>query len=200
MDDKDHHYDTIISFLGFQTYQRGEQRKILTDIMKMNKSVLIVQGPLHEGDVDVSVEINFVIPRVKLATVRDYSVWYYDQYMQYRDDDANVGIRLDAWKTVNGEPGWNEVCALKRVVLVGIANAKCVGLIESTESVEHCLVDEIIQFHETIPEALSRGLLHIGRGDLSYDFLGIVHSIDRESQLFVYGSYDERVKLKVFFF
>jgi len=194
VDDKTQQYDTLISFCGLQTYQRGEQRKILTDVMRMSKSVLVVQGPLKHGDVDVSVEINFVIPNVKMVTVGKFFLWYYDQYTLRQGKDMSKQIWQEAKKTIYGEPAWDEGYELKRVVLVGVDHYKCLGVVDTLLDTERCLVDVVVKYMETIPEALIRGLLEIGCGDLSYNFMGIVHPREGESQLFVYGTYDVRLR------
>jgi len=198
VEDKVQQYDTLISFCGLQTYQRGEQREILVDAMKLRKSILIVQGPLKPGDVDVTVEINFIIPNVKLVVVGSFSLWYYDHSCAQRDQEGISLQKQTAFRTVYGEPGWEESDDLKRVVLVGINSQKCSGIVDSSKDVERCLVDVAIEYQETIPEALTRGLLAIGCGDLSYNFLGVIHAREGESQLFVYGSYDDRINQRGF--
>jgi len=191
--DKIQQYDTLISYCGFQTYQRGEQREMLVDAMRLRKNVLIVQGPLNPGDVDVSVEINFNIPKVKMVVVGSFSLWHYDHRCAQQEQEWINLQRQPAFKTVYGEPGWEESDDLKRVVLVGINSQKCIGIVDTSKDVERCLVDVAIKYEETIPEALTRGLLAIGCGDLSYNFLGVTHAREGESQLFVYGSYDDRI-------
>jgi len=186
VDDKTQQYDTLISFCGLQTYQRCEQRKILLDIMKLSKSVLVVQGPLKVGDVDVSVEINFMIPNVKTVNVGQFILWYYDQYTLRPETAALI--------TDSGEKVFAEGYELKRVVLVGIDHNKCLGVVGTVTGTERCMVDVGLMYLETIPEALSRGLAEIGCGDVSCSFLGIVHPREGESELFVYGTYDVRVK------
>jgi len=193
MDDRFQKCDTLISFCGLQTYQRGEQREILLEIVKSSKNVLIVQGPLKIGDVDVSVEINFIIPNVKMVIVEAFVLWYYDHHEEQEELERNNEHWQTAFKTINGEPGWEESDDLKRVVLVGISNSKCLGIVNVSKDVERCLVDVAIKYQETIPEALARGLLEIGCGDLSYDFLGVTNPSEGECQLFVYGSYDDRI-------
>jgi len=194
VDDKTQQYDTLISFCGLQTYQRGEQRKILTDAKNLRKSILVLQGPLKDGDVDVSVEINFIIPKVKMVTVGRFFLWYYDQYTLRRDKDESKRVWQEALQTIYGEPVWDEGYELKRVVLVGIDHYKCVGMVDTVEDTERCIVDVVVKYLETIPEALERGLVAKGCGDLSCTFLGVIHPREGESQLFVYGSYDSRMK------
>jgi len=100
----------------------------------------------------------------------------------------------EALKTIYGEPVWDEGYELKRVVLVGIEHYKCVGMVDIREDTERCIVDVVVKYLETIPEALKRGLIEKGCGELSCTFLGVIHPREGESQLFVYGSYDSRVK------
>jgi len=194
VDDKTQQYDTLISFCGLQTYQRGEQRKILLDTQVLKKSVLIVQGPLRSNEVDVSVEINFVYPKVKMVTVGKFFIWYYDQYTLRQEKDVSKSHWQDALKTIYGEPVWDEGYELKRVVLVGIEHYKCVGMVDTIEDTERCIVDVVVKYLETIPEALERVLVEKNCGDLNRQFLGVIHPREGESQLFVYGSYDSRLK------
>jgi len=166
----------------------------LTDAMNLRKSILVVQGPLKEGDVDVSVEINFIVPNVKMVTVGKFFLWYYDQYTLRRDKDESSTVWQGALKTIYGEPVWDEGYELKRVVLVGIDHYKCIGMVDTVEDTERCLVDVAVKYLETIPEALERGMADKGCGELSCTFLGVIHPREGESQLFVFGSYDSRVK------
>jgi len=194
LEDKELDYDTLISFCGLQTYQRWEQREILIDIVNLSKNLLIVQGPLRPGDEDVSVEINFIIPNVKMVKVGSYFLWYYNSKDEQREKEkGSEESRQTAFKTSSGDLGWDESEDLKRVVLVGISNHKCIGIVDSGRDVERCLIDTAIRYYETIPEALSRGLLDLGCGDLSYNLLGVIHPKIGESQIFVYGSYDDRI-------
>jgi len=127
------------------------------------------------------------------VVVGSFSLWYYDHSCaQLEPEGSNLQMET-AFKTVYGDPGWEECEDLKRVVLVGINRQKCIGIVDSSKDVERCLVDVAIRYQETIPEALTRGLLAIGCGDLSYNFLGVTHARQGENQLFVYGSYDDRI-------
>jgi len=194
VDDKTQQYDTMISFCGLQTYQRCEQRKILLDIKRLSKSLLVVQGPLKDGDVDVSIEINFLIPGVKMVTVGRFFLWYYDQYTLRPEIDMSDREQQEALSTGSGEKLLAEGYEFKRVVLVGIDHYKCLGIVDTVQNVERCMVDVGLMHLETIPEALSRGLAEIGCSDLSCSFLGIVHPREGGSELFVFGTYDVRVK------
>jgi len=98
--------------------------------------------------VDVSVEINFVYPKVKMVTVGKFFIWYYDQYTLRQYKDVNKSLWQEALMTIYGEPAWDEGNELKRVVLVGIEHYKCVGLVDTIEDTERCIVDVVVKYLE----------------------------------------------------